>query len=462
MSREQADITIVGLGPGPARHWTGAAQVALEGATVLFVRAHPGMDLGDLTGRQGVIDIEPLCQPDAATGGRWRAAVLAVCDAAERHPVVLAIPGHPRFGEGLVLGTLAEAARRGLTTRVLDGISVVDLIATALGVDPLLEGVQCFTGRQVLAEIPEEPFGGGAFSGSPHRPLLFTHMYEAETMSGVARLLGRILPPDHPVTRIEAAGMPEERISQHPLSGLAGVEAGPLVALWVPAQAELEATRDPRTLQHIVARLRAPDGCPWDREQTHQSLRDAIIDEAYEVTDAIDSGDPDNLAEELGDLLLLITMHAQIASEAGTFAIEDVQESIATKIIGRHPHVFGDDIAETEADLHRIWREAKARERAARPGKGGLKDLDGEPRSMPALTRATRVLRDRPLVPDTASSTPEQRADRLLRAIAEVVAAGDDPDAVLRARLIQHATGGADPGRVARDPASEPSDVSGE
>lgn len=440
MSTGQADVTIVGLGPGPARHWTGAAREALEGATSLFVRAHPGMDLGDLAGQQDFIDIDPLCQPDAATGGRWHAAVLAVCDAAQRGPVVLAIPGHPRFGEGLVLATLAEAARCRLTTRVLDGISVIDLIATALGVDPLLEGVQCFAARRVMVELPKGPFAAGAFSGSAHRPLFFTHIYDAATMSGVAQLLGRILPPDHPVTRIEAAGMPEERISQHTVSALAEAEAGPLVALWVPAQAGLEATRDSRTLQQIVARLRMPDGCPWDREQTHQSLRDAIIDEGYEVTDAIDSGDPDNLAEELGDLLLLITMHAQIAAEAGAFTIEDVQESIATKLVGRHPHVFGDEVATSDDDLHRIWREAKARERAARPGKGGAKDLDGEPRSMPALTRASRVLRKHPLAAEKGQSTPEQRAERLLRAVAEIVAVDDDPEAVLRATLIRHAT----------------------
>jgi tetrapyrrole methylase family protein/MazG family protein len=438
MRAGQADITIVGLGSGAAGQRTAAVQEALMGTAPIFVRAHPGMDLGDLAGRQDVIDVDPLCQPDAAPGGRWQAAVLAVCDAAERGPVVLAIPGHPRFGEGLVLGTLAEAARRRLTTRVLDGISVVDLVATALGVDPLLEGAQCFAARRVTAELPEDPFAGGAFSGSPHRPMLFTHIYDAATMSGVARAIGRILPPDHPVIRIEAAGMPEERITQHTLSELPDVPAGPLVTLWVPAQAGLEAVRDPRTLQRIVAHLRDADGCPWDREQTHRSLRDAIIDEAYEVTDAIDAGNPDNLAEELGDLLLLITMHAQIAAEAGTFTIEDVQAAIATKIVGRHPHVFGDERAESEADLHRIWGEAKERERTAKPGRGRGKDLDGEPRSMPALTRAVRVLGTHPVAIEAKTSMPAERADSLLHAVADIVAAGEDPDAVLRAALIRH------------------------
>lgn len=436
MTTRPADITVVGLGPGDAGRLTVAARDALEAADRIFVRTHPDLDLGELTERENVTDVSPLRQADDAPGGRWHAAVLAVCDAAADGPVVLAIPGHPRFGEGLVVGTLAEAAHRGLTTRVLDGISVADLIATALGVDPLLEGVQCFTGREVWS-LNDGPFAGGTFTGSPRRPMLFTHVYDAVIMAAVARALGRVLPPEHPVTRIEAAGMPVERISQHTVGDLAAVPAGPLVALWVPPQGTLEAVRDPRTLQHIVARLRAPDGCPWDRKQTHLTLRESILDEAHEVVDAIDAGDAVNLAEELGDLFLLIAMHAQLAEEAGTFTLEDVYAGIATKLVRRHPHVFGDKEAREAGEVVGLWNAIKAQEQAENPAKPE-KAADGQPHSMPAMVRAPRVLKQHPLPDAPDGMSREERSHALLEAVAAVVQAGDDPERVLREALAAH------------------------
>ena len=442
MTPPEADITILGLGPGDPDRRTVGAQAALDSAARIFVRTHPDLDLGDLLGQPNVTDVATLRQADARPGGRWQAAALAVCDAAAHGPVVLAIPGHPRFGEGLVVAILAESRRRGLTSRVLDGISVIDLIATALDVDPLLEGDQCFTARQVMEDAPEGPFAGGRFTGSPLRPMLVTPVYDAPIMAAVARALARILPPDHPVTRVEAAGMPEERISEHTVGDLAAVPAGPLVALWVPAEDQLEAVRDPRTLQHIVARLRAPDGCPWDRKQTHATLRDSIIDEAYEVVDAIDAGDDANLAEELGDLFLLIAMHAQLAEEAGAFTLEDVYAGIATKIVRRHPHVFGDEIAREAGEVVGLWNEIKKREKAENPGKLE-KAADGQPHAMPALTRAPRVLGKHPVAGLPDGTSPDERSRALLQAVAAIVQAGDDPERVLREALAAHVTSAA-------------------
>lgn len=430
MTQAKPDITIVGLGPGDARRQTLDARDALAAATRIFVRGHSGADLDDLLSRDTVTDIDGLCDASAGLAHRWDAAVAVVCEAAEREPVVLAVPGHPRFGEGLVLKVLDEATRLGLTTRVVDGVSVIDLVATALGVDPIIDGVQLFNARVVALTGEAHPFAGGLFTGSPRRPMLFTHVYDAGVCTGLATILGAILPPDHPVTRIEAAGLPGERISQHRLGDLATVPAGPLVALWVPPLADLDAVRDPRTMQHIVARLRQPDGCPWDRKQTNVSLRNALVNEVYEVVDAIDSGDMGHLAEELGDLYLLILMHAQIAHEAGAFSIEDVYQGIATKIVGRHPHVFGEDFAGDADDVVGIWAKAKAKEKAVTGDRGG-KDTDGEPFSMPALERAARALKKRPVVAD--DDTPD-----LLQLVSEMVARGEDPEAVLRQQLRDH------------------------
>ncbi len=122
----------------------------------------------------------------------------------------------------------------------------------------------------------------------------------------------------------------------------------------------------PYGLPWLVARLRAPDGCPWDREQDHRSLRKFLLEESYEVYDALDAGSTPALAEELGDLLLQIVLHAQYAAEAGVFDMTDVHRSVMTKIVRRHPHVFGDVVADSSADVLRNWEQIKAGERASR------------------------------------------------------------------------------------------------
>ena len=142
------------------------------------------------------------------------------------------------------------------------------------------------------------------------------------------------------------------------------------------------------SLVEIIARLRAPDGCPWDREQTHASLRSHLLSECYEVLEALDGGDPAKLCEELGDLLLQIMLHAQIGKDEGEFEITDVVESIATKIVRRHPHVFGSGKADNAEEVTHIWEEQKKGEREE-----GTSVLEGVPESMPALARAYEISR---------------------------------------------------------------------
>ena len=148
----------------------------------------------------------------------------------------------------------------------------------------------------------------------------------------------------------------------------------------------------------ISARLREPDGCPWDREQTHQSLRNHLLEEAYEVYDALDAGATPELAGELGDLLLQVVLHAQLAAEEGVFDMTDVWTAIATKIVRRHPHVFGDAEARTASDVNRQWERIKAGERedaaandGAEPSKTPKSALDGISRSLPALAASQEM-----------------------------------------------------------------------
>ena len=134
----------------------------------------------------------------------------------------------------------------------------------------------------------------------------------------------------------------------------------------------------------IMARLRGPDGCPWDREQTLKTLKSFLVEETYEVLDAIDAGEPERLKNELGDVLLQIVFQSQIASEKGWFAFGDVAGAIADKLIRRHPHVFGDESVSSAAEVVETWERVKEKE-----GEGGI--LEGVPRHMPALQKAYRV-----------------------------------------------------------------------
>jgi MazG family protein len=175
----------------------------------------------------------------------------------------------------------------------------------------------------------------------------------------------------------------------------------------------------------IMARLRAPDGCPWDREQTLASLRPYLLEETYEVLEAIDDGDPREHCEELGDLLLQIVFQAQLAKEAGQFAFEDVAEAISKKLVSRHPHVFGDaDVKDADGVL-RQWAALKKKEKQAK-GKG-RSVLEGVPRELPALARAERLTEKASRIgfdwPDAAGARAKVTEE--LAELDAAVAAGD-------------------------------------
>jgi MazG family protein len=198
-------------------------------------------------------------------------------------------------------------------------------------------------------------------------------------------VLGRLYPPDHPVGRFGSDD--EMTIATLDQAALAG-------PLYVAPTAPELALAGPWAMPWISARLRRPDGCPWDREQTHTSLRKHLLEEAYEVYDALEAGATPALAGELGDLWLQIVLHAQLAAEAGIFDLADVQAAIAAKIVRRHPHVFGDAEARTAADVNRQWERIKADERAeAADATDALvaSALDGISSSMPALAASQEM-----------------------------------------------------------------------
>jgi tetrapyrrole methylase family protein/MazG family protein len=242
-------------------------------------------------------------------------------------------------------------------------------------------------------------------------------------------VLARAYPADHAVGRFGTA--------TPTLIGDLGEQdlAAPLYLAPLAAEA---AVAGPWAMPAISARLRAPDGCPWDQEQTHASLRKHLLEEAYEVYDALESGATPALAGELGDLLLQVVLHAQLAAEAGVFDLADVQAAIATKIVRRHPHVFGDAEARTASDVNRQWERIKADERAAAdeasdageagaPGAAARGALDGISASLPALA-ASQEMQERAANIGYDWPSLEGVLDKVVEETDELRAAADDPD----------------------------------
>ena len=239
-------------------------------------------------------------------------------------------------------------------------------------------------------------------------------------------VLGRLYPADHPVGRFGATeSVAIVDLTPESLGG----------PLYLEPVAPDRAVASPWAMPWISHRLRLPDGCPWDREQTHESLRNHLLEEAYEVYDALGAGATPALAEELGDLLLQVILHAQLAAEAGVFDLTDVHAAIATKIVRRHPHVFGDAEARTAGDVNRQWERIKADERAGasatgapaaggddtdpRPPKGAH---DGVSRILPALA-ASQEMQERAANIGYEWPTIEGVLDKVHEELAELRAA---------------------------------------
>jgi len=206
--------------------------------------------------------------------------------------------------------------------------------------------------------------------------------------ASAAEMLRALYPTDHPIHRLGATG--DER--QTATVGEATDDELATSAHFVPALDPLQNMASPYALPWLVARLRAPDGCPWDREQDHLSLRKFLLEETYEVYDALEQGSTPALAEELGDLLLQIVLHAQYASEDGVFDMSDVQREVVSKIIRRHPHVFGDLVANSAAEVIRNWEQIKAGERVRKEDAPDMPAaFAGLSLSLPALAYAQEM-----------------------------------------------------------------------
>src|SRR5205807_7651031 len=225
---------------------------------------------------------------------------------------------------------------------------------------------------------------------NPALPALIYQVYDRDMASRLKIALLDEYPEAHAVRIVRWAGVPgSEAVTTVPLCEIDRQAAGPydhLVAVYVPPVPAGERRPAFQDLVEVVARLRGPDGCPWDREQTYTSLKRFVLEESYEVLEAIDGGDPERLCDELGDLLLQVVLQAQLGREDGYFDIRDVIAGLTNKLIRRHPHVFGDVQVADSAEVLVNWEQLK---RGERPERTSV--LDGLPVHLPALMKALEV-----------------------------------------------------------------------
>lgn len=371
-------LTVVGLGPGPSAWLTQAGSAALraEGVRVLArTRLHPALE--------GVPyeSFDELYAAADELDGLFSLIADRLGEAAATADVVYAVPGDGVLAEGVV----AALRERDLRATVLPGVSD-GLAALAASGFTAVDGAQSVDalsvgGSSVLHRVELNPRWVAAVTG----------VFSRVVAGDLKLALQRVYPEAHPAVVVHHPGLSDERVVETSVARLdrERVDWDHLTHVVLPGTSTDQPTGSAHGLRAIVARLRAPEiGCPWDLEQTRESLIPFVLEEAYEVVDAIRDGSAGDLAEELGDLLLQVALHAEVADQTGDFDWNDVVRAISAKLIRRHPHVFGEVQVAGSQDVVRNWDALKAAEKEGEPGTSALA---GVPRSLPALKQAAEM-----------------------------------------------------------------------
>ena len=374
-------ITIIGLGPGDAGLITRQAWHLLSAADTVCLRTRRHPAVAGLPTHLRLHSFDAIYDTADDFAAVYQAIAAEVLRLATDDDVLYAVPGHPYVGEATVTAIARGAAEAGIPLRVVAGLSFVEPALAALGVDAL-DGLQLFDAIE-LAGFLYPPL-------NPDVPVLLGQVYSRLLAGELKTALMSIYPPEQPVALVHAAGEADELIEHLALHEIDHSERiDHLTSLYIPA---LPVKAGLTALAETVAVLRSPNGCPWDREQTPQSLRDGFLEEAYEVLAALDAADDDNLREELGDLLYHILMQTTLAAEAESFTLTEVIAGIEAKLKRRHPHVWGDWQVSSSADVLRNWEVLKQREKSDRGQSAKpASTLDGIPPALPALARSQKI-----------------------------------------------------------------------
>jgi tetrapyrrole methylase family protein / MazG family protein len=374
-----AKIVVVGLGAGDEESLSLGVLRLLKGENPVFLRTRQIPVAGWLS-QQGIsfATFDDVYESNHDFDTVYDQIAGRLLQAAKKNSTVIyAVPGHPMVAERTVRLLLDQGEGQGVEIDIRGGsVSFLETFFARLQVDPI-EGFQLLNGTD---------FDSGKVN--PENHLLIAQVYSRFVASEVKLTLMEIYPDDHPVKIVTACGIDGlEKITEVPLYELDRKELfSDLTSVYLPPLVK-EEDLYPRFeyLKAVIRHLRSPEGCPWDRKQTHDSLRPYLLEEAYEFLEAVEEKDSDAMAEELGDVLLQVMLHSQIASEEGTFDIHDVIRHLNAKMIRRHPHVFGNLKAETAEDVKQTWDQLKQKEKKQEESSSLL---EGVPKHFPALLKA--------------------------------------------------------------------------
>jgi tetrapyrrole methylase family protein/MazG family protein len=422
-------ITVAGLGPAGPDLVTGATLDAIAGHPQRRLRTtrHPAASVAE-----GAPSFDRVYEAAERLEDVYPAIVAELLADAEEHGAMLyLVPGSPIVAERTVELLVAQ---HDVPVTILPALSFLDLAWARLLVDPVAEGVTIVDGHEFAVDA-------AGVTG----PMLVAQCDSTTVLSDIKLSVDLDRPPE--VTVLKGLGTADESIMTVAWDDLdRTVEPDHLTSLRIPALAAPVAGELKR-FADLVATLRRE--CPWDREQTHQSLTRHLIEESYEVLEAIDAldADPDggfaHLQEELGDLLFQVFFHATLAAEAGEFTLAEVATGIHDKLVLRHPHVFAQVEVDGSDDVVANWEEIKKQE------KGRVSVFDGIPAGLPALLRSLKILRkaeatDLPGAPDPQQiaaemhlTTPEALGNTLLAIVEQSRRAGIDPEESLRSATSQ-------------------------
>lgn len=371
-------LKIMGLGPGAYEALTIGALKELKNNKNIYFRTekHPTVDFLKDEGIKFESYDHAYEKYDSFDDVYKYIAEDLITKIKDDEDLIYAVPGHPLVAEKSVVNLIELCKENNIQYEVLPAVSFVDAMMEALQVDPI-EGVKIIDAFDMKNQILDKRVG-----------TIITQVYNNFIASEVKLRLLEGYEDDTEIIFVRAAGVEGlESIRKIPLYELDWQEdIDYLTSIYIPK--DLGNKKDFQDLLDIIETLRNPGGCPWDREQTHESLKSALLEECYEVIDAIENEDEDALIEELGDVLLQVVFHASIGKEDGYFDIMDVIGGISNKMINRHPHVFENEEANTSEQVLVNWDEIKKEEK-------GIKTLTEEmqniAKSLPATTRAYKV-----------------------------------------------------------------------
>lgn len=373
-------LTVIGLGPGSKEYLTIGALEKMKMSKKVFLRTekHPVVDYLKL---QGICfeSFDSIYENQESFDEVYETIADQLIFMLESEDVVYAVPGSPFVAENTVQILIDRANKKGFTLEFVPSVSFIEAIFHTLKKDPI-KGLKIIDGLQLDKQIPDV-----------ETDVIVTQVYNKFVASDMKLKLMEYYPDEYPIVVIRGAGIPnEEKIKKIKLYELDRVEwLDYLTSIYIPkVDDDTAKSYGLNDLIKIMKRLRGKDGCPWDAKQTHESLKPHLIEETYEVLEALDEVDMSLLEEELGDLLLQIVFHALLASEMGDFDMKDVVTGICKKLINRHPHVFGDVRVDSASSAVKSWEEVKRKEKNVKTYTDGLKRI---PKHLPALMKSYKV-----------------------------------------------------------------------